>query len=95
VKFKAVFDIFLIVLLAIALISAVRAHRELVSLRQWKSDASKRLAENEKRLMQIKKRLKLTQSRSYILKLAREKLYMKRDDETVIPIKGLPASSGK
>ncbi len=87
---KAVINAFLVFLFISVAISAIKAHKEFVGLRRWQNNASKRLAANKKKLLKIKNKLELTKSKKYLLKLAREKLYMKKADETVILIKGLP-----
>jgi len=86
-KLKYIINAVLITLFIYVFISGVRAHIELKSLESWRENVSEKLVKNENKLNKLKNMLKLTKNKSYLIDLAREKLYMKKPDETIIPVK--------
>lgn len=86
-KFKYIINAVLIALFIYVFISGVRAHIELKSLESWEKNVSEKLVKNENKLNKLKNMLKLTKNKNYLINLAREKLYMKKPDETIIPVK--------
>ncbi len=85
-KRKYIVGAVLIILLVYVSISAVRAHIELKSLKSWKLSVSKEFVKNKTKLNKMKIMLKQTKNKKYLIDLAREKLYMKKPDETIIPV---------